>query len=105
MRVNARFEGVAEQQVEYLVKTTGRKVSDVLRESVAAYYQQMRGQETPVLRHLGPLIGKGNSGRTDLSVRYKNILAESWSDKYGLKSPSPIDPVASDPAMCSEPKP
>ncbi len=84
MRVNARFEGVAEQQVEYLVKTTGRKVSDVLRESVAAYYQRMRGEQSPGLKHFSAMIGKGHSGRSDLSVNYKQDLTQEWSEKHGL---------------------
>lgn len=104
MRVNARFEGVAQQQVEYLVKTTGRGVSEVLRDSVAAYYQQVRAPETHALRHLGPLLGTGNSGHTDLSVRYKDYLTESWSRKYGL-TPMPDTTLANatgiDPAQAS----
>lgn len=85
MRVNARFEGVAEQQVEYLVKTTGLKVSAVLRESVAHYYQQVRGENSGGLRHFSKLIGQGHSGRTDLSVNYKQYLAESLAAKYKLR--------------------
>ena len=84
MRVNARFEGVAEQQVEYLAKTTGLKVSDVLRDSVAHYYQHVRGANSGGLKHFSKLIGQGRSGRTDLSVNYKQYLAESLAAKYKL---------------------
>lgn len=86
MRVNARFDGVAEHQVEYLAKTTGLKVSDVLRESVAHYYRHVRGENSGGLRHFSKLIGQGHSGRTDLSVNYKQYLAEILAAKYKLGS-------------------
>ena len=44
MRVNARFEGEAEQQLNYLAEATGQGVSEVLRTSVQHYYDQMRAQ-------------------------------------------------------------
>ncbi|TXT36291.1 MAG: hypothetical protein FD135_4383 [Comamonadaceae bacterium] len=47
MRVNARFEGVAEQQVTYLATTTGLKVSDVLRDSVDFYSLAAKYQLQP----------------------------------------------------------
>lgn len=81
MRVNARFEGVAEQQVAYLVNSTGQKVSDVLRDSVDHYYRHVRaggGQ----LTHLSRLIGKGNSGQTDISANVKKYVAEGLDEKY-----------------------
>jgi len=87
MRVNARFEGAAEQQIEYLAKTTGLKVSDVLRDSVDFYYRHMRTHSGTGLRHLGALIGQGDSGRTDISVNYKEILSEILSEKYGVSVP------------------
>lgn len=90
MRVNARFEGVAEQQVEYLVKTTGRGVSEVLRDSVAAYYQSVRGEQGAGLKYFSAVIGKGNSGRTDLSVNDKEELAQGWSEKHGLNQRNPV---------------
>ncbi len=101
MRVNARFEGVAEQQLEYLAKTTGQKVSDVLRDSVDFYYRHMRTHSGSGLRHLGALIGQGNSGRTDISVNYKEMLTEMLSEKYGLPVPvarpgNPSNPAKDD---------
>ncbi len=85
MRVNARFEGVAEQQVEYLAKTTGLKVSDVLRDSVAHYYQHVRGANSGGLKHFSKMIGQGHSGHTDISVNYKRYLTESLVAKYKLR--------------------
>ncbi len=81
MRVNARFEGVAEQQVAYLATSTGMKVSDVLRESVDFYYRHVRG-EGGQLKHLSKWIGKGNSGRSDISANVKKYVEEGLDAKY-----------------------
>lgn len=81
MRVNARFEGVAEQQVEYLAGSTGLKVSDVLRESVAFYYRHMRG-EGGSLKHLSRLVGKGDSGQGDIASNVKKYVGDDLEAKY-----------------------
>ena len=81
MRVNARFEGVAEHQVAYLATSTGLKVSDVLRESVDFYYRHVRG-EGGQLKHLSKWIGKGDSGRSDISAYVKKYVEEGLDAKY-----------------------
>ena len=81
MRVNARFEGVAEQQVSYLATSTGRKVSEVLRESVDFYYRHVRAGGTG-LKHLSKLIGKGDSGITDVSANVKHYVSEGLAAKH-----------------------
>lgn len=81
MRVNARFEGVAEQQVDYLAKTMDISVSEVLRLSVESYYKQMRGRQ-PALRHFGKHIGRYDSGRGDTSARYKEFVAQAIDAKH-----------------------
>lgn len=82
MRVNARFEGVAEQQVSYLATSTGLKVSDVLRDSVDFYYRHVRSQGTQ-LKHLSKWIGKGDSGQSDIASNIKSYLDEGLATKYG----------------------
>lgn len=81
MRVNARFEGVAEKQVEYLAATTGQKVSEVLRQSVDHYYQHVRGGSGR-LTHLHKFFGKGDSGKSDVSANVKLYLDKSLAAKY-----------------------
>lgn len=81
MRVNARFEGVAEQQVTYLATSTGLKVSDVLRDSVDFYYRHVRA-EGGQLKHLSRWIGKGDSGRSDISANVKEFLDDGLKAKY-----------------------
>ena len=99
MRVNARFEGVAEQQVTYLAASTGLKVSDVLRESVDFYYRHVRaggGQ----LKHLSRWIGKGDSGRSDISANVKKYMGDGLDAKYPA---SPRPGRAAKPANRSKP--
>jgi predicted Ser/Thr protein kinase len=83
MRVNARFEGEYERQVEYLTQATGMGVSDVLKASVEYYYQAMRAKDKPRLNNLHAFIGKLDSGRSDVATRYKEVLSEAVAAKHG----------------------
>lgn len=83
VRVNARFEGEYERQVEFLTQATGMGVSDVLKASVEYYYQAMRAKGKPQLNNLRPHIGKHESGRTDVSTRYKELLGDAIAAKHG----------------------
>ena len=99
MRVNARFEGVAEQQVTYLATSTGLKISDVLRESVDFYYRHVRA-EGGRLKHLSKWIGKGDSGRSDISANVKKYIDDGLDAKYPA---SPKKSRAATPANRSKP--
>ncbi|MEO6362111.1 MAG: ribbon-helix-helix domain-containing protein [Caldimonas sp.] len=81
MRVNARLDEQAAEQVEYLVAATGEGVSHVLRESVAHYYRHVKAQRTGLV-HLAKFIGKGDSGRTDIASNVKKYVAEYLDEKY-----------------------
>lgn len=93
MRVNARFDEEAEQQVAYLVEVTGMGVSEVLRTSVQHYYDSVRAQRSG-LRHLGAFIGQGDSGRADVAGSYKARLAEAWAGKHAPPAAAPAWQVA-----------
>lgn len=82
MRVNARFEGIAEQQLEYLTLATSASVSEVLRLSVENYYQRIRGNQ-PALKHFGRHVGAHHSGQTGTSANYKAVIAEAIASKHG----------------------
>ena len=84
MRVNARFDDEAAEQIDYLTRITGEGVSHVVRESVAHYYAHVKAQKKSLV-HLGPLIGKGDSGRTDTASNWKKHVAEALEEKYGLR--------------------
>ncbi len=76
MRVNGRFEGEAERQVEYLVKSLGVSVSEVLRLSVDSYYRQVRGS-TPALRSFAKHVGHYASGTRGTSANYKDEVGDA----------------------------
>ncbi|MBN9404505.1 MAG: hypothetical protein J0I00_03695 [Burkholderiales bacterium] len=97
MRVNARFEGDAEQQLMYLAQATGLGVSEVLRTSVQHYYDQLRAQRGG-LSHFAAFVGQGRSGRSDVAGRYKDRLAEAWADKHQGQAPAVHEPSAPWPA-------
>ena len=87
MRINARLDDEAQQQIDYLVQATGQSVSQVVREAVARYHAQTRAQQGGPRRLLA-MIGQGDSGRSDIASRYKELLGESLAQKHGLK---PLD--------------
>ncbi|MDQ2926665.1 MAG: ribbon-helix-helix protein, CopG family [Caldimonas sp.] len=81
MRVNARLDDEAAEQINYLTRATGFGVSHVLRESVALYYGHVRAQRAGLI-HLGGLIGKGDSGRSDIASDVKRHLGDSLDAKF-----------------------
>ena len=81
MRVNARLDAETQRQLEYLLEASGAGVSDVLKASLAYYYQKVRADQRPRLRHLSASIGKVGSGRSDVSVRAKELLTDAVGDK------------------------
>ena len=87
MRVNARLDAETHRQLEYLLEATGSGVSDVLKASLAHYYQKVRADQRPRLRHLSASIGKVGSGRSDISARAKELLADAIGDKVTARQP------------------
>lgn len=81
MRVNARFEGECERQMEFLTQATGLGVSEVLKASVEHYYRVISAAAQPRLSNLRRFVSKQGSGRTDVSIRSKELFGESVSSK------------------------
>lgn len=81
MRINARFDDEAEQQITYLTQATGQSVSQVVREAVARYYRQTVDRQCRPTRLLAA-IGQGDSGRSDIASNYKKYVAEAIDAKY-----------------------
>jgi hypothetical protein len=81
MRVNARLDDESAEQIDYLTRATGLGVSHVLRESVALFYRQVRAQRAG-LAHFGALVGKGDSGRSDIASDVKRHLGEGLDAKH-----------------------
>jgi hypothetical protein len=102
MRVNARFEGEAEQQLNYLAEATGQGVSEVLRASVQHYYEQMRAQRNGLV-HFAAFVGRGRSGRGDVAGSYKARLAEGWGAKHQGRAPAVHEPAPPPYAAATKP--
>lgn len=83
MRINARLDDQAQQQIDYLTQVTGQSVSHVVREAVARYYQQTRAQQGGPRRLLA-LVGQGDSGRSDVASNVKREVADALASKHGL---------------------
>ncbi len=89
MRVNARLDPDSQSQLEYLMETTGSGVSDVLKASLAHYYVKVRSERAPRWTRLAPHFGKQASGRSDVSVRAKELLTEGFGSKRASETEKP----------------
>lgn len=81
MRLNARFDAAAAQQMTYLMNTTGRNASHVVREAVAQYYVQVRGAGARPAKFLA-LAGTGDSGRSDIASNVKAFVGQALDEKF-----------------------
>jgi hypothetical protein len=81
MRVNARLDPESQRQLEYLLEATGAGVSDVLKASISHYYAEVRSERAPRWTRLAPFIGTQSSGRSDVSVKAKELLTEGFGSK------------------------
>ena len=83
MRINARLDDEAQQQIDYLTQATGQSMSHVVREAVARYYTQTRAQQGGPRRLLA-MIGQGDSGRSDVASNVKREVYDALLEKHGL---------------------
>ena len=83
MRINARLDDNAQQQINYLTQATGQSVSQVVREAVARYYQQTRSQQGGPRRLLA-MIGQGDSGLSDVASNVKREVYDALVEKHRL---------------------
>ncbi|HEX4858388.1 MAG TPA: ribbon-helix-helix domain-containing protein [Usitatibacteraceae bacterium] len=83
-RVNARLDHAQAGKLAYLAELTGQSTSDVMREAVDRYYEQMKAEAGCGKRILESLIGTAKEGLPeDLSANYKTILNASLIKKHG----------------------
>ena len=92
MRINARLEPASALQLEYLVTHLGLSASDVLRKGVDLLYKQQAAQTAQPLHFFGKHVGKYRSGKSDLSVSYKQELATLLDDKFPPAGSSDANP-------------
>lgn len=96
MRINARFDDQAEQQITWLTEATGQSVSHVVREAVALYYRQVKAEQRPLPTRLLASVGAADSGHADTASDYKRLLADALAAKHGLGAPTAPAAAAAD---------
>jgi|GEM_PF-4004537 len=81
MRINARLDDSYTEKIEYLKQATGLTLSDLVRESVERYYQQVRTEADRQRDELDDVVG-AFEGRddtpTNLAADYKRQL---WTER------------------------
>ena len=79
-RINVRLGEELARQLDYLAARTQQNTSDVLRESIAAYYLKIEESPARTADLLDELVGCVDGPR-DLSSKYKEELERSLSGK------------------------
>ena len=83
IRINARIDRVAEEQLRYVTEHTRMNVTEALKHSIALMYEKVsREQEAPaqIAQRLG-FVGMAASGRSDASENYKRAIVRSIASK------------------------
>ena len=79
-RINARLGDELARKLEYLAERTQQSSSDVVRESIAAYYRELEESPASSRDALRDFVGCADGPR-DLSSKYKDELERSLIDK------------------------
>jgi hypothetical protein len=78
-RLNARIDAALARKVAYLRARTQKSTTEVVKASIDAYYDKLRGSEGAA-GLLADFVGSA-SGEPTLSSRYKRLLASSLARK------------------------
>ncbi len=84
MRINARLDEDHRRRLEYLMRATGSRVSDIVKQAIDALYERAersRGRPEKLLTS-SEFVGCGEAAE-DLSVQYKDELKEMIPAKQG----------------------
>jgi predicted DNA-binding protein len=79
-RINVRLGEELARKLDYLAARTQQNASDVLRDSIAAYYRQIEESPARTADLLDEFVGCVDGPR-DLSSKYKEELERSLSGK------------------------
>jgi predicted transcriptional regulator len=86
MRVNARLDEQAQQQLEYLTQATGQSVSVILRESVARYYVEVKAQRRPRMKFVD--LGQADEVNAGAGPTSRRNVAKSVTSREAMARPS-----------------
>ncbi len=83
MRINARLDDSRSQKLDFLVRATSLGISEVLKQAIDAYYEQVRTirpRPAEILSRSG-FVGCGEAD-PELSERYKDDLRTLMAAKH-----------------------
>ncbi len=83
MRINARLDESRSRKLEFLSRATDLSISDIVKQAIDVYFEQMRGRRPPpaeVLSDSG-FIGCGEAS-PDLSESYKEAVRTLVAAKH-----------------------
>lgn len=84
MRVNARLDQETENYLRYLQDATGKSCTEIVKASLAHYYQRVKAQaqndNRQLLSELAGIAAGPDAG--DGSVNYKKYIAEAIDAKH-----------------------
>ncbi len=84
MRINARLDEDHRRKLEYLMRATGSRVSDIVKQAIDALYERAersRSRPEKLLTNSG-FVGCGE-GSEGLSVQYKDALQKTIPARHG----------------------
>ena len=84
MRINARLDEDHQRKLEYLMRVSGLRVSDIVKQAIDVLYERAKqtgGRPEGLLTRSGFIGCSG--GPEDLSVSYKDELEASIRSKHG----------------------
>lgn len=83
MRINARLDESRSQKLEFLSRATRLSTSDIVKQAIDVYYDQVRGRRPVPLEVLAEtgFIGCGEAS-PDLSDRYKEDVRSLVAAKH-----------------------
>ena len=94
-RINARLDETTAGYLKSLTAQTGLAISDIVRESLALYYQSKQAKTPAKTSKISAMIGQYGSQPSDaglLSRDYKDLLTQSLSEKHSKRSgETPVD--------------
>ena len=89
MRINARLDDETAQLVTALTAGTGKSVSTIVREAIAAYHAQLQARRPRPQSKFLARAGKGDSGRSDVASNVRRHIGEILEAKHALSHRPP----------------
>jgi hypothetical protein len=88
MRIIARLDPAVGEQMRWLVASSGRTASHIVREAITAEYLRVRAGATPGPQRLLARLAQGGSalggsGRSDIAGNVKAALGDALDQKVG----------------------